>query len=133
MSKMTGNNRISALKRLSTPSSINERNNRSLIGSKNSSINDARQILANKTKTPFDARQLLSRQSSTNNEDMVVITGLKDMKMKDGRVNKQKTFRRKRRDLLYFLAHSNCNDWKCSSRKKEKDLCCWSIDFCYYS
>jgi len=106
MPKITGNNRTSALKRLNKPYQINNSNRRLLSGSKNSSIKDARQILVNRNKTAFDARQLLSRQSSKtvntisknvilrnnfeqNNEDMVVVTGLKDMKMKDGRVNKK--------------------------------------------
>jgi len=107
MPKFTGNNRTSALKRLNKPFSINDPNRRLLIGSKNSSTNDARQILVNPNQTSFDARQLLNRQSSRaintvskniilrnnltrNNEDMVIVTGVKNMKMKDGRVNKKK-------------------------------------------
>jgi RNA recognition motif-containing protein len=89
MPKVTGNNRISALKRLGNPYSLNNLNRGPLIESKTSSINDARQILLNRNKTSFDARQLLTRQSSKtddNNEKMVVITGLKDMKMKAGRL-----------------------------------------------
>jgi hypothetical protein len=92
MPKVTGNNRISALKRLGNPYSLNNLNRGPLIESKTSSINDARQILLNRNKTSFDARQLLTRQSSKtddNNEKMVVITGLKDMKMKAGRVNQK--------------------------------------------
>ena len=93
MSKMTGNNRISALKRLSKPPPINNLNRRPLIGSRISSVKDARQILINRNKTKFDARQLLNRQSSktddNNNGKMVVVTGIKDMKIKDGRVNKK--------------------------------------------
>jgi hypothetical protein len=107
MPKIIGNNRISALQRISKPYQINNSNRGLLSGSKNSSIKDARQILVNRNKTSFDARQLLSRQSSKtvnttisknvilrnnlqqNNEDMVVVTGLKDVKMKDGRVNKK--------------------------------------------
>ncbi|CAF1128784.1 unnamed protein product [Rotaria sp. Silwood1] len=106
MSKNTGNNRISALKRLSKPSPINNGNRRQLIGTKNSSAPDARELLTNRKKSSFDARQLLSRQSSNtstntivrknllqnkeeignNNGKMVVVTGLKDMQMKDGRL-----------------------------------------------
>jgi hypothetical protein len=115
MSKTTGNNnRISALKRLgSSSSAINNINRRQLSGSKNPSVNDARELLANRNKTSFDARQLLSRQSSKtlntvpkniivrknllqnneqiddNNEKMVVVTGLKNMQMRDGRVSKK--------------------------------------------
>jgi hypothetical protein len=113
MSKTTGNNRISALKRLSKPVTINNANRRQLSGPTNPSVNDARQLLANRNKSAFDARQLLSRQSSktldtaaptnvivrknlvrmggeadnNNNGKMVVVTGLKDMKIQDGRVN----------------------------------------------
>jgi hypothetical protein len=119
MPKITGNNRISALKRLSKPSPINDPNRRSLIGSKNASIKDARQILLNRNKTSFDARQLLSRQSSKtldtgstnlivrknllqNNEEMVVVTGLKDMKMKDGRVNEK--FQKEKKTIIVFFS-----------------------------
>jgi hypothetical protein len=92
MPKITGNNRISALKRLGKPYPIKDLNHRPLMGSETSSVNDARQILVNRNKTSFDARQLLSRQSSktddvNNSGKMVVVTGLKDLKMKDGRVN----------------------------------------------
>ncbi len=113
MSKANGNNRISALKRLGQASSINSMNHRRMIGSKGSSVNDARQLLVNRNKSSFDARQLLNRQASktfdtvpkniiirknlvqneeetNNNGKMVVVTGLKDMKVKDGRVNKKK-------------------------------------------
>jgi hypothetical protein len=90
MPKVTGNNRVSALKRLGNPYSVNNLNRRPLTGLKTSSISDARQILVNRNKTSFDARQLLTRQSSktddNNNGKMVVITGLKDMKIKDGRL-----------------------------------------------
>ncbi|CAF3822612.1 unnamed protein product [Rotaria sordida] len=113
MSKTTGNNnnRISALKRLSSKSSPinNNINRRQLIGTKNSLVQDARELLINRNQSSsssFDARQLLSRQSSktltntivrknllqnkqeidNNNGKMVVVTGLKDMKMKDGRL-----------------------------------------------
>ncbi|CAF2009100.1 unnamed protein product [Rotaria magnacalcarata] len=106
MSKNTGNNRISALKRLSKPSPLNNMNRGQSIGSKNSSVQDARDLLQSRNKAAFDARQLLSRQSSktltktivrnnllSNKEDigssdgkLVVITGLEDMKMKDGRL-----------------------------------------------
>ncbi|CAF4001029.1 unnamed protein product, partial [Rotaria sp. Silwood2] len=106
MSKNTGNNRISALKRLSKPSPINNINRRQLTGTKSSSVQDARELLTNRNKSSFDARQLLSRQSSNtstniivrknllqnkdkidnNNGKMVVVTGLKDMKIRDGRV-----------------------------------------------
>jgi hypothetical protein len=99
MPKVIGNYRGSAVKRPGNPYSVNNLNRRPLPGSK-TTINDARQILANRNKTSFDARQLLTRQSSktednnNNNEKMVVITGLKDMKMKDGRVRK-KFYRKK--------------------------------------
>ncbi|CAF4804422.1 unnamed protein product [Rotaria socialis] len=106
MSKNTGSNRISALKRLSKPSSLNNMNRGQSIGSKNSSVQDARDLLQSRNKVSFDARQLLSRQSSkiltktiirnnllsnkkdigSNDGKMVVITGLEDMKMKDGRL-----------------------------------------------
>lgn len=89
MPKMIGNNRPSALKRLSTPYSTTKIDRRPIVGSKTSSINDARQILLNRNQTSFDARQLLSRQASKSDADegqMVVVTGLKDMKMRDGRV-----------------------------------------------
>jgi hypothetical protein len=104
-----GNNRVSALKRLGNSSSINNPNRRQFIGTKNSSVNDARELLVNRNKTSFDARQLLSRQTSDvvpknitvrknllqnkeqtdNNGKMVVVTGLKDMKIRDGKVNKK--------------------------------------------
>lgn len=111
MSKSIGNNRVSALKRLSKPSPINNKNRQQLTGSNNASIQDARELLANRNKLAFDARQLLSRQSSktidrvstnvilrknlaqgtedlgNNDGKMVVVTGIKNMKMKDGRVN----------------------------------------------
>lgn len=115
MSKANGNNRTSALKRLGHPSSINNTNRRQMIGSKNSSVKDARQLLINRNKPSFDARQLLNRQSSKtfdtgptsvivrknflpskeetdyNNDKMFVVTGLKDMKLKNGRVNNKKS------------------------------------------
>ena len=131
MPKVIGNNRISALQRLGKPYSINNPKHRLSGGSNNSSINDARQILANRNKTSFDARQLLSRPSSKtldltskniilrknlpqNNEDMVVVTGINDMKMKDGQVNDKKKGFKMRNLSLYILAYSNNNDWKCS-------------------
>ena len=83
MPKVTGNNRTSALNRLSKPYSVNNLN-------RSSSVNDARQLLANRNKASFDARQLLSRKATSVDDsdgNMVVVTGLKDMKMKDGRVN----------------------------------------------
>lgn len=105
MSKGTGNNRISALKRLSATSQAHNINRGQLVGSKHSSIQDARDLLTTRDKPSFDARHLLSRQSAkplantivrknvlANTEEMgnagkmVVVTGLKDMKMKDGRV-----------------------------------------------
>ncbi|CAF0801580.1 unnamed protein product [Adineta steineri] len=106
MSKANGNNRISALKRLGKSSSINNINHRQTIGLNNSSVKDARELLINRTiSSTFDSRQMFNRQSSqtfntmptniivrntedinNNNEKMVVVTGLKDMKMKDGRV-----------------------------------------------
>ncbi len=93
MSKTTGNNRISALKRLGKSASTNTTNLRPLMGTKTPSIKDARQLLVNRKNSSFDARQLLSRQSSTADETdtgkMVVVTGLKDMKIKDGRVNEE--------------------------------------------
>ncbi|CAF3736967.1 unnamed protein product [Adineta steineri] len=106
MSKANGNNRISALKRLGKSSSINNINHRQTIGLNNSSVKDARELLINRTiSSTFDSRQMFNRQSSqtfntmptniivrntedinNNNEKMVVVTGLKDMKMKDGRL-----------------------------------------------
>ena len=86
---MIGNNRPSALNRLSAPYSTTKIDRRPIVGSKASPVIDARQILVNRNQTSFDARQLLSRQASKSDADdgqMVVVTGLKDMKMKDGRV-----------------------------------------------
>ena len=112
-SKLTANDRTSALKRLGTSSSMNNPNRYQLIRSTSSSISDARELLNKRNKTSFDARQLLTRPSLKtfdtgpratsaqqnlflqNKEQMsdqmgkfVVVTGLKDMKMKDGRVYK---------------------------------------------
>ena len=80
--------RISALKRLGQPVPLSTAT-RSL--SREASVNDARELLSQRNQATFDARQLLSRQSSNAEmqEDpgkMVVITGLKDMKLKGGRV-----------------------------------------------
>jgi hypothetical protein len=138
MPKVTGNNRVSALKRLGNPYSVNNLNRRPLTGLKTSSISDARQILVNRNKTSFDARQLLTRQSSktddnNNNGKMVVITGLKDMKIKDGRVKKNFYEKKQNDDYVFFLVNFNTNNWKYTAGKKEKDFCCWTNYFCYYS
>lgn len=108
MSRFGGNQRISALKRLG--SSTNANNVRSSSGG--SEIRDARQLLTRKGSTALDARQLIVRQraatASTSdvairnqslprtgaankmtdrNGKLVVVTGLKDLKMQDGKVN----------------------------------------------
>ena len=75
MSKLTNNKRVSALQRLGQGSPLN-----------NAAVSDARELLSQRNKTTFDARQLLSRQSSAGGK-MVVVTGLKDMSLKDGRVS----------------------------------------------
>lgn len=66
MPKVVGNNRLSALRRSNNPYSLNN----------------------NRNATSFDARQLLTRQGSQtkDNGNTVVVTGLKDMKLKDGRL-----------------------------------------------
>lgn len=119
MPKMIGNNRPSALKRLSAPYSTTKIDRRPTVGLKPSSINDARQILVNRNQTSFDARQLLSRQASKTSADddgqMVVVTGLKDMKMKDGRV--RKTFDEER-ELIRSFSWFQRPLW--SMRKKRK-------------
>ena len=111
MSQITGHNRISALKRLSKSSSTNNTNRRQLVESKSSSLRDARELSIHRNQSSFDARQLLTRQSSktfqtmptditvrrnlvqnkefdnNNNGKVIVVTGLKDMRMQDGQVN----------------------------------------------
>ncbi|UJR16310.1 hypothetical protein I4U23_003216 [Adineta vaga] len=59
-----GNNRISALKRLSKPTANNKNVHGRLSAPTTPTITDARQLLGNRNKPVFDARQLLSRQSS---------------------------------------------------------------------
>lgn len=113
MPKVVGNNRSSALKRLSNPYSTTKIDRRpAVVGTNTSTVNDARQILLNRNQTSFDARQLLSRQTSKNdaNDDkMVVVTGLKDMKMKDGRVTTKSLRNSKKKHVFQFLARTNVN------------------------
>lgn len=107
MSRFGGNQRISALKRLGSSTNVN--NARSSSGG--SEIRDARQLLTRKGSTALDARQLIVRQraatASTSdvairnqslprtgaankmtdrNGKLVVVTGLKDLKMQDGKL-----------------------------------------------
>ena len=62
-------NRISALKRLSKPTSTNNNHYHRLSTLTRPTIIDARQLLANRKQPIFDARQLLSRQSSKANDN----------------------------------------------------------------
>jgi RNA recognition motif-containing protein len=66
-------NRISALKRLSGPTSMNKNVHQRLSAPTTPMVTDARQLLSNRNKPVFDARQLLSRQSSkTKNTSLIV-------------------------------------------------------------
>ena len=68
-----GTNRVSALKRLSGPTSTNKSVHQRLSAPTTPVVTDARQLLSNRNKPVFDARQLLSRQSSkTKNTSLVV-------------------------------------------------------------
>ncbi|CAF1002363.1 unnamed protein product [Adineta ricciae] len=65
-----GDNRISALKRLSKPTNnVHAR----LSAPTNPVVTDARQLLSSRQKPAFDARQLLSRQSSKTQSTSVTI------------------------------------------------------------
>lgn len=94
-----GTSRVSALQRLSKPSSTNTNNSvhSRISAPTNSVVTDARQLLSNRNKPVFDARQLLSRQSSKgdnkrkdmdesddddDNQDTVVLT-----RVNNGRVS----------------------------------------------
>ncbi|UJR30190.1 hypothetical protein I4U23_017729 [Adineta vaga] len=105
MSRSNGNNRISALKRLGKSSSISSINRRQLFAGDHSSEKDERDFSAPRG-SPYDVRQITNRTASraygttptnvivrknieevnNDNDKMIVITGLKNMKMKDGRV-----------------------------------------------
>lgn len=124
MPKVLGNNRSSALKRLSNPYSTTKIDRRPVVGGNSSSISDARQILVNRNQTSFDARQLLSRQTSKNDDNddkMIVITGLKDVKMKDGRV-KKKRFNRFRNIVWTFFQLVPTSTVSGASTEKKKAI-----------
>lgn len=87
------NKRLSVLKRLGTSNPTNAR--RSLP----TTVTDARELLTRRNQSTFDARQLLNRPTSNGaavilrkslptDEKLVVITGIKDTKMKDGKVKR---------------------------------------------
>jgi hypothetical protein len=68
-----GTNRISALKRLSKPTTMNTNVHQRLSAPTTPMITDARQLLTNRNKPVFDARQLLSRQSSNTKNTSLII------------------------------------------------------------
>jgi len=68
MPKVTGNSRLNTARHLNNPYSLNN----------------------NRNQSSFDARKVLTRQESQTKDsgNVVVVTGLRDMKLKDGRVNR---------------------------------------------
>ncbi len=68
-----GTNRISALKRLSKPTTMNNNIHQRLSAPTTPIVTDARQLLTNRNKPVFDARQLLSRQSSKTNNNSLIL------------------------------------------------------------
>jgi len=68
-----GTNRISALKRLSKPTPMNNNIHQRISAPTIPIVTDARQLLTNRNKPVFDARQLLSRQSSKTINPSIII------------------------------------------------------------
>ena len=153
---MNARNRVSALKRLSKPVSMAGAVRSQSTPTTNNSIQDARQLLGSRAQTSFDARQLLSRQSSnlaasastqvmvrknigslmetttSASEKMVVVTGLRNMKLKDGKVTvaSKETVEEHR---LSRLAHLLGDRWTSASGEEQSGLRDGLVDVCHHS
>ena len=154
---MTGRNRVSALKRLSKPVSMASAvRSQATPTTTNNSIQDARQLLGSRAQASFDARQLLSRQSSnptasastqvmvrknagssmqtttSTSEKMVVVTGLRNMKLKDGkvRVAAKDSFEEHCSFRLAHLLGSRCTS---AGADKQSCLCDGLVYVCHHS
>jgi hypothetical protein len=89
---MDGTNRISALKRLSKPTPMNNSIHQRISAPITPIVTDARQLLTNRNKPVFDARQLLSRQSSkTINPSLIIRKDLESAEEEDEDDDNQET------------------------------------------